>query len=72
MNRLLILTSLAVLAVGVSGCGRNWGQWWNRGAACAPAPAHATYMPVDEVYEEGMVFPSGPPATIAPLPGPVN
>lgn len=72
MNRLLILMSLAVLTVGLSGCGRNWGRWWNRGAACAPVQTQSTYMPVDEVYEDGVIVQPGPPATLPPLPGPVN
>jgi hypothetical protein len=72
MKRLLILTALAVLVVGLSGCGRNWRNWWNRGAVCAPGQPTTTYMPADEVYEDSVILPPGPPATIAPLPGPVN
>jgi hypothetical protein len=76
MKRLLMLSTLALLAAGLTGCGQNRGSWWNRGAWCAPngqsfAQPQVNYAPVD-VYEDGVITQPGPPATIAPLPGPVR
>jgi hypothetical protein len=76
MKRLLIVTALAALTVGLAGCGRNWGQWWNRGGWCAPGNRQqTTYMPYAapvEVYEEGDAITVPGPATLPPLPGPAR
>lgn len=69
MKRLMILTALAVMTVGLAGCGRNWGQWWNRGAWCGggqPQP-YSAYSPV---YEDDVITQSVPATTVPVLPGP--
>jgi predicted small lipoprotein YifL len=74
MKRLLLVTALAAMTVGLAGCGRNGGQRWNRGAWCAPQ-AHTSYAPYDpvEVYDDGAVITQpAPPATLPPLPGPAR
>ena len=63
MKRLTILAVIAIFAMSVAGCGRQWGRWWNRGAFCMPQQQQ-TYAPV-EVYEEGAIIQQGP----APRPG---
>lgn len=72
MKRLMILTALVVMTVGLAGCGRNWGRWWNRGAWCGggqPQP-YGAYSP--PVYEDdgAVITNSVPAATVPVLPGP--
>lgn len=72
MKRLMILATIALLAVGTTGCGgRQWGRWWNRGAFCWPQ-AQQSFSPPVEVYEEGAVIHQGPapPPGLPALPGP--
>ena len=55
MKKIWILTLLAVVAVGLSGCsscgGGLFGNWFNRGDNCAPPPCSANVGP--PVYSQG-------------------
>lgn len=76
MKRLIILTALAAMTVGLAGCGRNWGHWWNRGNWCGQSYQPQTnYMPYSGpviVDDEGAAYTTPGPATLPPLPGPVR
>lgn len=65
MKRLLILTTLAMFATSVSGCG--WWRGWHRGDPCASTAAYGQGM---GGYESS--YP--PPSSGGPhlLPGPVQ
>jgi hypothetical protein len=67
MKKIWILTLLAVVAVGLSGCsscgGGLFGNWFNRGDNCAPPPCSANVGP--PAYSAGspvMLAPEGGPA----------